>query len=48
MDRARMQAAIKSLEEHAVTSDELHLINYLKINLGNLFHLEDDEDLDQD
>ena len=44
MTRARMQAAIKSLGEHATTSDEQHLINYLKINLGNLWVLEDDLD----
>jgi hypothetical protein len=46
MNRDRIQAAIKSLEQHAVTEDEMHLINYLKINLGNLWHLEDDEDLE--
>lgn len=42
MDRIRIAAAIKSLEEHAVSTDETHLISYLKINLGNLFELEDD------
>jgi hypothetical protein len=42
MNRTRIEAAIKSLEEHAVSTDESHLIAYLKINLGNLFDLEDD------
>jgi hypothetical protein len=41
MNRVRIAAAIKSLEEHAVSTDEQHLISYLKINLGNLFELED-------
>ena len=43
MKRERMKAAIKSLEEHAVTEDEMVLINYLKINLGNIWRMEDDE-----
>ena len=43
MKRERIQAAIKSLEQHAVTEDEMHLISYLKINLGNLWELTDDD-----
>ena len=42
MDRERIQTAIANLQKHAVTKDERALINYLKINLGNLWELEDD------
>ena len=47
MKREEIQAAIGRLEAKAEGVHEHHLISYLKINLGNLFHLEDDEDLDQ-
>ena len=42
MNRERITAAIESLQLHAVSTDEQHLISYLKINLGNLFELEDE------
>ena len=42
MNRDRILTAIKNLQKHALNTDEQHLIAYLKINLGNLFELEDD------
>lgn len=45
MKREEIQAAIKSLESKAEGTHEHHLISYLKLNLGNLWELEDDEDL---
>ena len=48
MTRNRINVAIKSLEEHAETADEMHLINYLKMNLSNLWLLEDDTDTNKE
>jgi hypothetical protein len=43
MTREETQAAIAALEEHATSLNEMRLINYLKLNLSNLFRLEDQE-----
>lgn len=43
MDRERVKAAIAALQQHATSIDEMHLINYLKINLGNLWELVEDD-----
>jgi hypothetical protein len=41
MTRDEINEAIKGLEEHAETENEMHLINYLKLNLANVRKLED-------